>query len=104
MTPEGNASVPVMESGTCKGVNMHDRRRAWRLLSSNPDYVEDWQANGGPVQDHFFVVIECQRPVRVCLPRGRRQLHEAQLGTQTRNVPQNGRLNTLPSPPYRTTE
>ena len=55
-------------------------------------------------QDHFFVVIECQRPVRVCLPRGRRQLHEAQLGTQTRNVPQNGRLNTLPSPPYRTTE
>ena len=49
MTPEGNASVPVMESGTCKGVNMHDRRRAWRLLSSNPDYVEDWQANGGPV-------------------------------------------------------
>ena len=62
------------------------------------------QATGVHIQDHFFVVIECQRPVRVCLPRGRRQLHEAQLGTQTRNVPQNGRLNTLPSPPYRTTE
>ena len=62
------------------------------------------QVFGVSDQDHFFVVIECQRPVRVCLPRGRRQLHEAQLGTQTRNVPQNGRLNTLPSPPYRTTE
>ena len=49
MTPEGNASVPVMESVTTEAVNMHDRRRAWRLLSSNPDYVENWQSNGEPV-------------------------------------------------------
>ena len=28
MTPEGNASVPVMESVTTEAVNMHDRRRA----------------------------------------------------------------------------
>ena len=55
-------------------------------------------------QDHFFVAIECQRPVRTCLSRGRRQLHEAQLGTQTRNVPQNGPPNRPPSLPCRTTE
>ena len=83
--------------------------RAYMDIVKNIQRTHEMLTPAGPVgprrpQDHFFVVIECQRPVRVCLPRGRRQLHEAQLGTQTRNVPQNGRLNTLPSPPYRTTE
>ena len=49
MIPAANGSVRVMESGTCEGANVHDRRRAWRLLWTNPDYVEDWQAHGGPV-------------------------------------------------------
>ena len=96
------------------------RPRLVAIGESDPRRVERWSGRqrqrcrsessthmpeaGRPMQDHFFVVIECQRPVRVCLLRGRRQLHEAQLGTQTRNVPQNGRPNTPPSPPYRTTE
>ena len=45
MISEGNASVPVMESVNSVAVNMHDRRRAWRLLSSNHDYLENWQAD-----------------------------------------------------------
>ena len=38
-----------MESGTNEGAKVHDGRRAWRLLRSDPDYVADWRANGGPV-------------------------------------------------------
>ena len=38
-----------MELGTNEGAKVHDGRRAWRLLRSNPDYVADWRANGGPV-------------------------------------------------------
>ena len=38
-----------MESGRNAGAAVHDARRAWRLLRSNPDYVADWRANGGPV-------------------------------------------------------
>ena len=34
-----------MESVTSEWVNMHDRRRAWRPLSSKPDYVDDWPAS-----------------------------------------------------------
>ena len=40
-----------MESGTNEDAKVHDGRRAWRLLRSNPDYVADWRANGGPVAD-----------------------------------------------------
>ena len=38
-----------MESGRNAGATVRDGRRAWRLLRSNPDYVADWRANGGPV-------------------------------------------------------
>ena len=44
-----NAAVQVVKSGTNEGVKVHDGRRAWRLLRSNPDYVADWRANGGLV-------------------------------------------------------
>ena len=32
-----------------EGARVHDGRRAWRLLRTNPDYVTDWRANAGPV-------------------------------------------------------
>ena len=32
-----------------EGTRVHDGRRAWRLLRTNPDYVTDWRANAGPV-------------------------------------------------------
>ena len=38
-----------MGSGTNESAKAHDARRAWRLLWSNPDYVEDWRVNGAPV-------------------------------------------------------
>ena len=44
-----NAAVQVVKSGTNEGVKVHDGRRAWRLLRSNPDYVANWRANGGLV-------------------------------------------------------
>ena len=44
-----NGPVQVVESGRNEAAKVHDGRRAWRLLRSNPDYVADWRANGGPV-------------------------------------------------------
>ena len=35
--------------GTSAGAKVQGMRPVWGLLRSNPDYVEDWRANGGPV-------------------------------------------------------
>ena len=44
-----NASAQLVELGMNEGARVHDGRRAWRLLRTNPDYVTDWRANAGPV-------------------------------------------------------
>ena len=49
MTAITNASVQVVGPGTTDRAKVFDRRRAWASLWTNPDYVEDWRANGGLV-------------------------------------------------------
>ena len=38
-----------MGSGRNEEPKIHGRRRTWRALWTNPDYVEDWGAHAGPV-------------------------------------------------------
>ena len=38
-----------MKSRKDEGTRVRDIRQTWRSLRSDPDYVVDWRANGGPV-------------------------------------------------------
>ena len=47
---QGRFAWPTVRDGVMnEDAKVHDGRRAWRLLMSNPDDVADWRANGGPV-------------------------------------------------------
>ena len=37
-----NASAQLVELGMNEGARVHDGRRTWRLLRTNPDYVTDF--------------------------------------------------------------
>ena len=62
-----------MQWRTNEGAKPHDAKRGRRRLRTNPDYVEDWRANGGPV-------LQEEAPFRL------RRQSEADLGAARWNL------------------